>query len=256
MERDFSSRVAVITGAGGAIGSATAETLARGGASLCLADLAPAVKTLAAVEKLGATAISCPADVTQPASVRALMEAALERFKRIDILVNVAGIQSVGSVAGITGEEWDRVLAINLKGTFLCCQAVMETMRRQHYGRIVNIGSLLGKNGGNARPWIDAGEQFGAGNAAYGASKAAVHALTVYLARELAGDGVTVNAVAPGPIQTAMTSNFPERLRQLIPVGRMGTADEAAHAIAFIAGEKAGFITGEILDVNGGMWGD
>jgi NAD(P)-dependent dehydrogenase (short-subunit alcohol dehydrogenase family) len=129
-------------------------------------------------------------------------------------------------------------------------------MRARGYGRIVNIGSILAKNGGNARPWIDRAEQAAAANAAYGASKAGVHALTMFLARELAADGITVNAVAPGPIASAMTAKFPDRLRSLIPVGRLGAAVEVADACAFLAAESSAYITGEILDVNGGMWGD
>jgi 3-oxoacyl-[acyl-carrier protein] reductase len=256
LDRSFEGRVAVVTGAAGAIGSAAAGMLGRRGAALCLADIGPSPKTLEAVRQATDAVIDVPTDVTRVEAVRSLMDAACARFGRIDVLVNVAGVQSLGNAATLSEQEWDRVLAINLKGTFLCCQAVIAPMRRKGYGRIVNIGSLLGKNGGNARPWLDPGEQSGSANVAYGASKAAVHALTVYLAKELASQGITVNAVAPGPVQSVMTESFPERLRQLIPVGRMGTAEETAHAIAFLASECSGFITGEILDVNGGMWGD
>ena len=129
-------------------------------------------------------------------------------------------------------------------------------MRDRHYGRIVNIGSVLGKNGGNPRPWIDKGEQTRAGSLAYGASKAGVHAVTMYLAKENAADGITVNCVAPGPIATHMTRNFSQTLRNLLPVGRMGTPEDVADAVAYLAGEQAGFVTGEVLDVNGGLWGD
>jgi NAD(P)-dependent dehydrogenase (short-subunit alcohol dehydrogenase family) len=139
---------------------------------------------------------------------------------------------------------------------FLCCQAAIGPMRRQKYGRIVNIGSILAKNGGNPRPWIDRGEQQRAGNVAYGAAKAGVHAITFYLAKELAADGITVNAVAPGPIASPMTATFPPTLRALIPVGRLGEAAEVAAAVAFLASDEAAFITGEILDVNGGAWCD
>jgi 3-oxoacyl-[acyl-carrier protein] reductase len=129
-------------------------------------------------------------------------------------------------------------------------------MRANRNGRIVNIGSIIGKNGGNARPWLDRAEQQHSSNVAYGVSKAGVHALTFFLARELATDGITVNAVAPGPIASAMTTSFPASLQALIPVGRMGRAEEVAAAVAFLAGPDAAFITGEVLDVNGGMWAD
>jgi 3-oxoacyl-[acyl-carrier protein] reductase len=170
--------------------------------------------------------------------------------------VNVAGVVSVGAAATLPEAEWDRVLDVNLKGTFLCCQAAIPAMRINRYGRIVNIGSIVGKNGGNARAWLDRTEQDKAGNIAYGVSKAGVHALTFFLARELAADSITVNAVAPGPIASAMTAVFPANLQALIPVGRMGRAEEVAAAIAFLAGPDAAFITAEVLDVNGGMWAD
>ena len=123
-------------------------------------------------------------------------------------------------------------------------------------GRIVAIGSLIGKNGGNARPWIDRAEQQRSSNIAYGVSKAGVHAMTQFLAKELAPDNIAVNAVAPGPIASAMTTGFPDSLRALIPAGRMGRAEEVARAVAFLASPRTGFITGEILDINGGMWTD
>lgn len=248
--------VAIVTGAAGGIGGAVAGAFASEGADLCLADLEPAAGTVAACRALGRRVIDIPTDVTRAQQVTALVRGTLDAFGKVDILVNVAGTVSFGSVEGLSEAEWDRVLEINLKGTFLCCQAVIAPMRERRYGRIVNIGSILGKNGGNARPWLDRSEQSKAANAAYGASKAGVHALTLYLAKELAADGITVNAVAPGPISSSMTADFPERLRNLIPVGRMGTAEEVAQACVFLAAKSAGYITAEILDVNGGMWGD
>jgi 3-oxoacyl-[acyl-carrier protein] reductase len=185
-----------------------------------------------------------------------MVERTVEMLGRVDILVNVAGVTSQGPAEGLSEGEWDRVLAINLKGVFFSCQAVIGPMRRRRYGRIINIGSVLAKNGGNPRPWIDRSEQSGAANVAYGAAKAGVHAITWYLAKELAADGITVNAVAPGPIASAMTSNFPDSLRALIPLGRLGRPEEVAEAVAYLASDAAGFVTGEILDLNGGMWCD
>jgi 3-oxoacyl-[acyl-carrier protein] reductase len=245
----LAGRVALVTGAAGGIGSATARALAAAGARVAVADLAP--------PREGPDgALPLAVDVTDRGAVSAMVTATLDHFERLDILVNVAGIVSTGAAATLSEAEWDRVLAVNLKGTFLCCQAVIPAMRANRHGRIINLGSVIGKNGGNARPWIDATEQDRASNLAYGASKAGVHAITAFLARELAQDGITVNAVAPGPIASAMTTRFPASLQALIPVGRMGRAEEVAAAIAFLAGPDAAFITGEVLDVNGGMWSD
>mgnify|MGYP001609968160 FL=1 len=252
----FTGKTAIVTGAAGGIGSAVATQFAREGANLCLADTRPEIAVAQEIRALGRAVIEQLTDVTDSAAVRLMVARTLEAFGRVDILVNVAGVSSHGSSEQVTDAEWDRVLTNNLKSVFLCCRAVIPPMRAQRYGRIVNIGSILGKNGGNPRPWIDRAEQTRAGNVAYGASKAGVHMLTMFLAKELAADGITVNAVAPGPIASAMTVNFPETLRALIPVGRMGQAAEVAEAVCFLASDAAAFITAEILDVNGGMWGD
>ena len=252
----LAGRAAIITGAAGSIGGAIARAFVAAGAALCLADIVAADALAAAITAQGGRAVATRLDVTQRAEVAATVAAVLAAFGRVDILVNVAGIVSFGAAATLAEAEWDRVLAINLKGTFLCCQAVIAPMRVRGWGRIINLGSVIGKNGGNARPWIDPGEQLRSSNVAYGAAKAGVHALTGFLARELAADGITVNAIAPGPVASAMTTNLPDTLKALIPVGRMGTAEDVAAAAVFLAGADAGFITGEVLDVNGGMWAD
>lgn len=242
-------QVALITGGGGMIGRAVAQRMADGGARLALADRE-------APQPVGADSRSYAADLADPARVRALFGAVLADFGRIDCLVTAAGITSMGSFETITLEEWDRVHAINLRGVFLANQAAIAPMKAQGSGRIVNVGSVLAKNGGNPRPWIDAAEQERAGNAAYGAAKAGVHAMTLYLAKELAAHGITVNAVAPGPIASPMTTSFPEALVRQIPAGRMGQPDEVGAAVAWLCTREAGFITGEIIDVNGGLWMD
>lgn len=253
---DLQGKTAIVTGATGVIGSAVAKHFAKLGVNLCLADKRSPAALAQEVQTLGVQAFDHTLDVTDSTAVREMVARTVATFNRVDILVSVAGVSSHGNVEQLAEAEWDRVIATNLKGVFLCCQAVIAQMRAQRYGRILNIGSILGKNGGNPRPWIDRGEQTRAGNVAYGAAKAGVHALTLFLAKELAADGITANVVAPGPIASAMTTNFPETLRALIPVGRMGLAEEVANAVAFLASDGAAFITGEILDVNGGMWVD
>jgi 3-oxoacyl-[acyl-carrier protein] reductase len=249
-------KAAIVVGSAGAIGGAIARALAEEGCALGLIDVVPSQTTAAAITALGQRVIDCPANITSPDAVTAAMTAATSALGGLDILVNAAGVLSQGSAASLSSAEWDRVIAVNLKGVFLCCQAAIEPLRRRGSGRIINIGSVLGKNGGNARPWIDANEQTRSGSVAYGVSKAGVHILTSYLARELASAGITVNAVAPGPIATSMTTNFPDSLKSLIPLGRLGRPEEVAAAVLFLASEDAGFITGEILDVNGGSWSD
>lgn len=241
--------VAMVTGAGGAIGSAACRLLAEQGYRVAALDLSEPA-TLAA----GAWFRAC--DVSSRAAVAAAVEEVERELGEIDALVNVAGVVSRGSALDLDEAELQRVLRINVQGTLIPCQEVGRRMAGRGRGAIVNIGSVVGKNGGNARPWLDPAEQASAGNVAYGMSKAAVHSLTQFLAKELASRGVRVNAVAPGPIATDMTTTFPETLRALIPLGRMGRAEEVAEAVAFLLSDKAGFISGEILDINGALWCD
>ncbi|MGI4813755.1 MAG: SDR family NAD(P)-dependent oxidoreductase [Janthinobacterium lividum] len=247
-------RVALVTGGGGGIGSAVVEALAAHGAHVIAADITAAKRSIAAPAH--ARIESMALDVCNRVAVQDAVQDIVARHGRLDILVNVAGVVSVGSAEHLSEQEWDRVIAINLKGTFLCCQAVIGQMKSQQFGRIVNMGSVVGKNAGNARPWRDPAEQARAGNIVYGISKAGVHVMTAFLAKELAASGVTVNAVAPGPVASSMTTDFPQTLRDLIPVGRMGQAREIAQAVVFLAASDTSFITGETLDVNGGIWCD
>ncbi|MCM2319491.1 MAG: SDR family oxidoreductase [Pseudomonas sp.] len=241
--------VSVVTGAGGAIGSAVCRLLTAQGYRVAALDLAEPA-TLAD----GAWFRAC--DVSSRAAVAAVVEEVERELGEIDALVNVAGIVSKGSALALDDAEFERVMRINVQGTLIPCQLVGQRMAGRGRGAIVNLGSVVGKNGGNARPWLDPAEQASAGNVAYGMSKAAVHSLTQFLAKELASRGVRVNAVAPGPIATDMTTTFPETLRALIPLGRMGRAEEVAEAVAFLLSDKAGFISGEILDINGALWCD
>ncbi|HQQ68713.1 MAG TPA: SDR family NAD(P)-dependent oxidoreductase [Alicycliphilus sp.] len=253
MTLDFKGRIALVTGAAGVIGDALVTELRRRGALVVAADgLSGKPWTEADLR----TDHLVRVNVTDRSSIRGLVARTQSQLGPIDLLVNVAGVVSFGSAEDLSEMEWDRVLDINLKGSFLACQAVMSGMKLARFGRIINIGSVVGKNSGNARAWIDPTEQQRAGNVAYGVSKAGVHAMTGFLAKELAAHGVTVNAVAPGPIATPMTTNFPDALKASLPVGRMGRADDVVTAILFLAARESGFITGEVLDVNGGMWCD
>jgi 3-oxoacyl-[acyl-carrier protein] reductase len=249
-------RVAIITGAAGGIGGAVARRFAAEGAHLCLADRWGCVGLAEELTASGSRLIDIAMDVRDRSDILSMVERTLEAFGRVDVLVTAAGVVSTGNAETLTEAQWDRVIAVNLKGVFLSCQAVIPAMRAARYGRIVNIGSILAKNGGNPRPWLDRTEQDRAGNVAYGAAKAGVHAMTLYLAKELAADNITVNCVAPGPIVSAMTTNLPETFKAMLPVGRLGRAEEVADAVTYLAGEQASFTTGEILDVNGGAWTD
>ncbi len=246
---------AIVSGGSGAIGGAIAARLAAGSCDVALIDRTPAPAAVAAIQSAGRRAFEFSADLADAGETRHAIEQAVRALGGLAILVNAAGVTSFGSAAELEAPEWDRVMSINLRGVFICCQAALGPMK-QHGGRIINIGSVLGKNGGNARPWLDPSEQESSGNVAYGVSKAGVHMLTLYLAREFARFGITVNAVAPGPIISGMTRTFPENLRALIPAGRMGRPEEVADAVAFLAAAGSSYITGEILDVNGGIWSD
>jgi 3-oxoacyl-[acyl-carrier protein] reductase len=253
--RAFSGRVALVTGGAGGIGSAVAQALREQGAHVVAADCR-GIEGGSDFAMLADAGAVHALDVTNKRAITELVARIETHLGAVDLLVNVADVVSFGSAQDLAEDEWDRVIAINLKGTFLTCQAVMASMKAKGFGRIVNIGSVVGKNGGNARPWLSVDEQQRAGNVAYGVSKAGVHMMTSFLAKELAASGITVNAVAPGPIGTEMTASFPPALQALIPVGRMGAMNDVVRAILFLLAPDAGFITGEVLDVNGGSWCD
>ena len=212
---------------------------------LCYAgNEAAAGETVAACEALGAKALAVRCDVAKADEVKALMDAAVQAFGQIDILVNNAGITRDGLLMMMKETDFDAVINANLKGTFLCMKAVSRLMMKQRYGRIVNLSSVVGLRGN-------------AGQVNYAASKAGVIGMTKSLAKELASRGVTVNAVAPGFIDTDMTAAMPQAAREAtlasIPMGRMGAPEDVAKAVAFLASDQAAYVTGQVLAVDGGM---
>mgnify|MGYP000314612401 CR=1 FL=1 len=221
--------------------------LARGGANvvLCYAGRAEAAQeTVTACEDLGAKALAVQCNVADEAQVKALMDAAVKEFGRIDILVNNAGVTRDGLVMMMKEADFDAVIDTNLKGTFLCMKAVSRIMMKQRYGRIVNLSSVVGLRGN-------------AGQVNYAASKAGVVGMTKSLAKELASRGVTVNAVAPGFIETDMTAAMPQAAKDAmmptIPMQRLGAPEDVAKAVAFLASDEAAYVTGQVLAVDGGM---
>jgi 3-oxoacyl-[acyl-carrier protein] reductase len=242
----FEGKVALVTGAARGIGEAIALKLAQEGAHVILADLdiECAKRVERAIEALGRKAKAIQVDVSQRPSVQQLVREAVSIFGKIDILVNNAGIIRRGTFLDHDPEEWDRVLNVNLGGTFNCAKEIVPLMIKQGGGKIVNISSVVGKMGDVASA------------PSYGTSKGAMNTFTKSLARELAAHGINVNAVAPHAIETEMSQEWPaEKRRQIveaIPLKRLGQPEEVAEAVAFLASDAASFITGQILDVNGG----
>jgi 3-oxoacyl-[acyl-carrier protein] reductase len=239
-------KTAIVTGAAQGIGRAIAENLAQAGADIAVADLDPerSLETVGAIEKLGRKALNLKVNVADTNDTKAMVEQVIKAWGKIDILVNNAGITRDGLLLRMKEEDWNLVLQINLNGTFNCTKAVLQPMTKQRYGRIVNIASIVGVIGN-------------AGQANYSASKAAVIGFTKTVGREYASRNVTVNAVAPGFIDTAMTHGLPtdvkDTLLKQIPLGRLGTPGDVAGAVRFLVSEEAAYITGHVLHVNGGM---
>jgi 3-oxoacyl-[acyl-carrier protein] reductase len=246
MSRPFEGRVAVVTGGAKGIGRAIATHLAQGGAKLVLAGRSegPLEELRAEIQGQGGEAVAVRADVAVEADADALCARALEAFGKAEILVNNAGVTRDGLLLRMSDADWDQVIDTNLKGAFHCTRAFARPMVRQKWGRIVNIASVIGLIGN-------------AGQTNYAASKAGLLGLTKAVAKELASRHITVNAVAPGFIETAMTDSLGEKVREglmaQIPMGRLGKAEDVAQAVGFLCSEGAAYVTGQVLTVDGGM---
>jgi len=241
-------RVALVTGAGRGIGKAIALAFAGQKAHVVINDICPKdelKKVADEISALGVQSLAIQADVSQFEQVKEMIDQVEKTYQRLDIMVNNAGIIRRGTIETVTEEDWDQVIRVNLKGTFNCCKAVFPIMKRQGIGKIINVSSIAGKMGDIASA------------PGYGPSKAAIDSLTKTLARQLAQYGINVNAVAPHAIETEMSAQWSEEKRQsiieAIPLKRLGTPEDVAHAVLFLASDKANFITGEILDINGGF---
>jgi 3-oxoacyl-[acyl-carrier protein] reductase len=243
----FKGQVALITGGARGIGKAIALSLAKKGANLVIADISSesARETAGEMEALGVKAMPVALDVSKSAEVSRAIEVIGKEFGRLDILVNNAGITRDGLILRMKEEDWDAVIGINLKGVFLCSKEAVKVMVKQRYGRIVNIASVVAFMGNP-------------GQANYSASKAGIVGLTKTIAKEYASRGITANAVAPGFISTAMTDALAENVRQemlkSIPIGKFGSVDDVANAVVFLSSPETGYITGQVIHVNGGMY--
>ena len=240
-------RVAIVTGGGRGIGRAVAVRLAEEGASVAISyrkDAAAAEEAAAAVRAAGVECEIFKGDVASPEDVQALFKGVGDAFGRVDIVINNAGITRDNIMLRMKEEEFDDVLRTNLGGTYLCTRAALRPMVRARWGRIVNVSSVVGLVGN-------------AGQANYAASKAGIIGFTKSVAREVAQRGITANAIAPGYVETELTGSLPEnvkdRIRDQVPLGRFGEAEEVAEVVAFLAGEGAGYVTGQTIAVDGGM---
>jgi 3-oxoacyl-[acyl-carrier protein] reductase len=241
-------QIALVTGASRGIGRSIAIALSHAGAYVIInyrGNQAAAEQSLGALAAHGGHGELSPFDIAKEAEVYQTVEKIVDRHKKIDILVNNAGVTVDNLLMRTKPADWDQVIGTNLKGTILCTKSVSRYMIRQRYGRIINLSSVVGQTGN-------------AGQSLYAAAKAGIIGFTKAFAREVASRGVTVNAVAPGFIESDMTARLPEKMRQeflqSIPLGRFGTCDEIAEMVVFVAGPGAGYITGQVFSVNGGLY--
>ena len=252
----FDGRVAVITGAGGGLGKTYALELARRGASVVVNDLggssdgrggssSMADATVKEIIEAGGKAAANYDSVATPEGGKAIIQTALDNFGRVDILVNNAGITMDRTLKNMTPDQWEKVIAVDLSSVFYCSKAVIGQMLERGYGRIIGISSVVGQKGN-------------IGQTNYAAAKAAIIGFTKALALETAKKGITVNAVAPGFVKTAMTGQIPkeilDKIVETIPVGRMAEPSEVARAVLFLADEKSSYITGQVVNINGGLY--
>lgn len=238
----------MVTGGSRGIGKAIVLALGRMGATVIInyrGNQAAAEETLRQLSAEGGQGELCPFDVSVESQCEDAVKKIVDRHKKVDILVNNAGVTSDNLLVRLKNEDWERVVGVNLQGTILCTKAVCRTMIRQRYGRIINLSSVVGQTGNP-------------GQSLYAASKAGIIGFTKSVAREVASRGITVNAVAPGFIETEMTAQLPPKLQEdflhSIPLGRFGTCEEVAAVVVFITGGGAGYITGQVINVNGGLY--
>ncbi|MBU1146836.1 MAG: 3-oxoacyl-[acyl-carrier-protein] reductase [Candidatus Omnitrophica bacterium] len=239
-------KAALVTGGARGIGKEIALSLAREGANIALCDvnLEETEKTAKEIHDLGRASLALKADVTSLKDVQDMMDKILDKFTKVDILINNAGITKDGLVLRMTEEDWDRVIAVNLKGCFICTKAASKIMLKQRFGKIVNLASIIGIMGN-------------IGQANYAASKAGIIGLTKSVAKELAPRGVSVNAIAPGFIKTEMTAKLSEdvqkKILSFIPLGRFGEPKDVANLALFLSSENSSYITGQVIQIDGGM---